>query len=510
MQETSLAGLRTRISAEAIIALSIGTVALAIYWRALAPTITWRNQGADSGELVVAAYTLGIPHPPGYPLYTLVAAMFAHLPFGEPARNVALFSALAAAGAAILIYWMARGWKQPGQPAWSVQGSAAAAALGWAFAPLFFSQAIIAEVYALNALLVTALLAAALSRFSYRLELVAFLLGLGLSHHISILLLAPSALLLLRGMPWERKRVLRAGLYFLAPLFLYLYLPLRAAASPPINWGDPQTVDRFWWMVSAAPYRAYLFDVTPSDVWGRVAMAARLLFQQFQIWGVALGLWGVARMWLGADQPTKRQSWALALGFMLVSVYAFTYATPDSYVYLLPAFTIFAVWIAFALGDLATRLPTPWGKSILVSALLLLPGYNLVTSFSSMNLSRDRTAYEYAQNVFHSVPRDAVIFADGDEHLFALWYYRYVVAADSTQVTVISTELLQFDWYWDQIRRNIQHPDLQTDSSTERAATIVERSVSDGRSVYTTALGDPFLRYTTRREGLVSRIVGRP
>ncbi len=485
-------------------------VALTVYFVALAPTITWRNEGADSGDLVTAAYTLGIPHAPGYPLYTLVAALFAHLPLGEPARNVGLLSAVAAAGAAVLIYWISRGWKRSDQPAWSSEGSAAVAALAWAFAPLLFSQAVIAEVYAVNALLVAALLAAAMSRFRYRLELAALVLGLGLAHHFSILLMVPTVVLMLGRTAWQWKHLVRAALLLLAPLLLYLYLPIRAAANPPVNWGDPQTLDRFWWMVSAAPYREYLFDLTPADVGGRVAMAARLLFQQFQPWGVALGLWGIAQMWSDADGQVGRRSVAFAAGFLLAGVYAVTYGTRDSYIYLLPAFTIFALWIAFALADLTRRLSPTAAKALLLAALVVLPGYSLATNYPSLNLSQDREAYEYAQMIFRSVPSDSVLFADGDEHLFALWYYRYVVVPDATRVSVISPELLQFDWYAEQVSRDLRYSGLQGPSFAHRTASIIERSLSDGRPVYTTSLGEPFTRYRTQSDGPVSRIVGRP
>jgi hypothetical protein len=508
-REEAPAGRRARALLAAMIGISIGMLALAAYWVALAPTITWRNEGADSGDLVTAAFTLGIPHPPGYPLYTLISAVFAHLPFGEPARNVGLFSAIAAAGAVVLLYSAARGWKRPEQPAWSVEGGAAAAALAWAFAPLFFSQAVIAEVYALNALVATALLAAAMSRLEYRLEVSALLFGLGLAHHASIVLLLPSVLVLLTNRRWGAVRLLRAGLLLAAPLLLYVYLPWRASANPPINWGDPRTLDGFWWVISAAPYRPYLFNLTAGEVLARVAMTARLLFEQFQPWGVALALWGIACIWSLEDRESRRQRWALVLGFALISAYAIVYATRDSYVYLLPAFTIFALWIAYGLVDLTSRLPQVWGRGVLVGALLLLPGSNVVMSLPVVNLSQDRAAYEYAQSIFQSVPRDAVIFADGDEHLFALWYYRYVVAFNSSQVTVISPELLDFDWYWEQTRRNLQEPLLQSDSS-ERAASVIDQSLSDGRSVYTTALGEEFMGYTTRQMGLVWQIVGRP
>lgn len=500
----------SRIPGEGVVALCAGILALVFYLRSLAPTITWRFEGADSGDLVAAAFTLGIPHPPGYPLYTSIAAVFAHLPVGEPAQNVGLFSALAGATATILVFSAARQFAPSGPREWTARGTAAAAALALGFAPLFMSQAIIAEVYALNALLIAALLAIVLSRRRYRIEVAALVVGLGLAHHLSILLLVPTAVILLLNAEWNRSSIFRAGVLVAVPLLFYLYLPLRASSDPPINWGDPRTLRGFWWTVSAEPYRAYLFDLTPADVFERAAVTAKLLFEQFAPWGVALGLWGIARTWSSDDEKVRRQTIALTIGFVSAMAYALLYASRDSYLYLLPAFIIFVLWIAFALGDLLGRLTTRRGITFLVGAFLLLPAYNLVSNSTALDLSKDREAFEYARSVFDAVPGNAVILADGDEHLFALLYYRYVIAENSTQVSVISPELLQFDWYWDQARRNIRHPDASAFLLSNRIASLIELTLSDGRSIYTTALGEPFTRYPTRRVGPLSQIMGRP
>jgi hypothetical protein len=79
-----------------------------VYGLTLAPGITWANHGADSGGLVVAAYTGGAAHPPGYPLY-LSLARLAQLAFpGEMAFRTNLLSALFAILAALGLYALLR------------------------------------------------------------------------------------------------------------------------------------------------------------------------------------------------------------------------------------------------------------------------------------------------------------------------------------------------------------------------------------------------------------------
>ena len=141
-----------------ILALVAALIAFIVHWLTLAHTITWRHNGADGGDLVTAAFVLGIPHPPGYPLYTLLAFFFARNPFFEPARGVAIFSALCASAS---VYVLARA----GTAVQTFEVSqtskvlvASLAALAFAFAPLVWSQAIIPEVYALNLFFVALIL----------------------------------------------------------------------------------------------------------------------------------------------------------------------------------------------------------------------------------------------------------------------------------------------------------------------------------------------------------------
>jgi hypothetical protein len=476
---------------------------LAVYVASSAPSITWRNEAADSGDLVTAAFTLGIPHPSGYPLYTLLAALFARLPVGEPAHNVALLSALAAAGAVVLLSHSARVC-MPSDDRLIAYLAPPGLALTFAFAPAFWSQATVAELYALSTLFAAGLVAVLLCAPGTRAAWALPILGLALAHHLTILLLVPSALLLLPPIP--RRTLRRAALVSLVPLVLYLYLPLRAAAHPPVNWGDPHTLPGFLWTVTGAPYRAYLFDLSLADLFSRVSLAAAMLFQQFGPWGVLLGLWGAAQMAL--CQELRRLFVAFVLGVLLAAGYAVAYASRNSFVYLLPAFILFALWMAWGAGDLARRLTKPGMRAALVVLLLFLPAYNLISNFGAMDLSHDREAYDYAASVFSQVPSNAVVIADGDRRLFALWYYRYVVAQASAMM-VVSGELLQYDWYYEEVRRLL--PGLpENPPDRERLGRVVDRSLAEGRDVYATSTSGWAGDYAYRPVGTLYWIQTRP
>ena len=64
-----------------ILFLTVGLLSFIVYVCTLAPTITWRNDGVDSGDLAAAVAVGGVPHPPGYPTYLILGEVFKLLPF---------------------------------------------------------------------------------------------------------------------------------------------------------------------------------------------------------------------------------------------------------------------------------------------------------------------------------------------------------------------------------------------------------------------------------------------
>ncbi|MFN8569171.1 MAG: DUF2723 domain-containing protein [Kouleothrix sp.] len=130
----------------------VALVLAAAYLRTLAPGITWANDGSDSGDLVTAAATLGVPHPSGYPTYVLLARLFQLIPLGDLAYRTTLLSAAAAVLAALGVYAITRALLAGDLPGWLAAATAAGAALALGLTPVLWGQAVVAEVYALNAL----------------------------------------------------------------------------------------------------------------------------------------------------------------------------------------------------------------------------------------------------------------------------------------------------------------------------------------------------------------------
>ncbi|MFO0945891.1 MAG: DUF2723 domain-containing protein [Planctomycetota bacterium] len=213
-------------------------VPFAVYFFTLAPTVTLE----DSGEFISVAYHLGVAHPPGYPLWCLLAHAFTYLPFGNVAERVHLLSAVSAAGTTGFVYLCGR--KLTGN-----RPASLLAAWSLGVSRIFWSQSVIAEVYTLNTLLLAMELHGVLAFREDRrrrwLYWIALVQGLGIANHNLSLLFAPVFafwLFRIAGMRLLSPTISLPGLVLLSlgPA-LYLYIPWRAAQDPPVNWGNPRS-----------------------------------------------------------------------------------------------------------------------------------------------------------------------------------------------------------------------------------------------------------------------------
>lgn len=313
----------------------------ALYLRTLTPGVGTK----DGFELQVVSATLGIAHPTGYPLFTLLGrAVIALVPLGSPAYRINLMCAAFAALSIPLIY-------AAGRRVLNRRAPAAMAALIFAAIPAFWTQASIPEKYTLNALFVSLTLTLAVrwaqspgeSRrlWFYRL---AFVYGLSLTHHRTMLLLAPALIvygLVVDPKLLRRPKPLLAALgLFAAPLLLYAYIPWRAYAQ-----GWQMTWPEFLAQISGSEY-------TPAlrlDEWltspERRATYLRFLRGQFGAAGIGLGalgwLWLIRKHWRFALFSTV--AWAAYVVFGIGY-----HAYYNDVNYFLPSHLIVALWIGAA------------------------------------------------------------------------------------------------------------------------------------------------------------------
>ena len=183
----------------------VGLIALVVY----ALTVERSVPTGDSGELIAAAYVLGVAHPPGYPLYMMLGHLAMLFPGGSPALRMNMLSgildAVAVAVVFLVVYRLVAERREPTEtrdPAPLIAGAVGALLL--AFSSLFWAYSVVAEVFALNNLFAAALLLLGVEwcRRPDRVRLLwlfMLLLGLALTNQQTIVLLGPAFLVLAWG-----------------------------------------------------------------------------------------------------------------------------------------------------------------------------------------------------------------------------------------------------------------------------------------------------------------------
>jgi len=439
-------------------AITAGT-ALVVYGLTMAPGLTWANFGADGGELITAAVTLGVPHPPGYPTYVLLGKLVSLLPLGEMAFRFNAFSAICTAVATAAVTGAMLSWP-PDRLVRAVKFAGVAAGLTVAFSPLVWSQAVITEVYALNLAVIGLLLwaivrlqSSVVSRRSLAVRPLSFvvglLFGLSVTTHLTSWLLLPLTVWAVGWREWGRLAVGTA--VGLTPL---LAIPLLARSGSPVLWGDPTTLRGWWWLVSGQLYHPNLLALPGAELWLRTKEWLPELAQQLTWLGLPLLLWS-----LWQSRPEWRP-WQLGLGgtAVLYGLHAWVNGSQDAILFLLPAIPL----IVLLMRPVWERLG--W-LSLLVP--LALVGLN----FERHDLRDENWVRPLVEQQLASLPANAILIASGDESLFSLWYVQHVVGR-RPDLIIVEENLFAFDWHRAHLRR--QYPDLFVPPADDLALFIAE------------------------------------
>lgn len=374
--------------------------AFGFYLAGASPSIAAR----DAADMSLAAWSLGVAHPPGYPLYSVLGrAWLAIFPWGNPGYGLALLSCLAAAGAVSFLFASVR--RRYGL--WS--GLTAAAVLLFS-APLW-KFALIQEKYALHACIVAALIYLSEGEresFWRRARLSGFIVGLGLVNHQSLLLFLPGFLLLWRA---DLRRALSAAVpWAFAGLSLYCFLFVRLA-----SFGEAFAV-LLRSQYGAGTLSAQLArPFTPDG-------AVRLVAWSLKEWALVVSLpaaiaalYGAFASWkVDRDRTAGLLLGAFLSGPLFVVLSRFDVSSWVARSVLEPSFLIPALAAAVFAGAAVSQLGrlAPAGLALAVAALLLRAPVP--------ERRDDFLAHDYAVNLRRAVPPGGSLLAAGDTALFGL------------------------------------------------------------------------------------------
>ncbi len=482
-----------------------------VYLITLAPTTAFW----DTSEYIATAHILGIPHPPGNPTFVVLARAwelllaFTGLPV---AQRVNLFSATMSALASgcwflvvhrILAFYSAN-------RVFRLAGAAVAVLIAATAFTVWNQSDVNEKVYTVSLFTIGLLSWLA---FHWRDNLgkgkddnlilvMVFVLALAVGNHLMSFLAAPALvvfILIVRPQTFANWKLWVGALVVAAlGLSIHLFLPLRAALKPILDEADPSTWQSLLDSLARKQYDKPSMFVNP--VTGVPRDAGLLLWQignylQYFDWQWARSVAG-STSWFGMPRPLftlaftalgvygavthyhrDRISWwyvflllltlSAGLTFYLNFKYGYSVPAPGVNVdmrevrerdyFFLGSFSVWGLWAGIGLAALWHRLaersgPGDEGRRLAIASPMLVVAFvPLVLNWSWASRRSDYVARDWAYNLLQSVEPYGVLFTNGDNDTFPLWYLQEVEGYRK-DVTVIVTSYLNTNWYVKQLR----------------------------------------------------------
>ncbi|NIB40021.1 DUF2723 domain-containing protein [Pseudomaricurvus alkylphenolicus] len=388
----------------------------------------------DDGLFILSAYFNGVPHPPGYPLHSILSRLAMEIPIGTVTERIHALSGLLAALTCALLVRILMLLKTSLPIAILVSLSFGASQTLW-------SQAIIAEVYTLNVFLFSILLYLSLRIYQAndeqclsQLRWLALCYGLAISNHWPLIVLSSPGLFLLLIHRWKLICTQLPVLITLLCLGLspYLYLYWNSQTNPAISFLGPiDNLREFFYYVLRQNYSQ--IDASPSagylDKINFLWFYLKQLTGEFSLIGFALGVWGAVGLYRNAGYRLLSAICLIIVGnsLLLIALLNFDFdrlMVLAFRVYPLISFLVFSLLIALGLQQLAQirnhfrtqrLLPTVAAMAILI---LTLAGSAKVNLRSDYNWTR-----EYASAVFERIEDKGIVFLSGDIQVGVLSFY---------------------------------------------------------------------------------------
>ena len=464
-----------------------------LYLITLAPSVTLE----DSGELIAAAYNLGVPHQPGYPLFTMLGKLFSLLPFGSIAFRLTMMSAFfSALGARFICFSVvlaieslstqanSKKKRQPARPEWLPYAAGVAAGWSAAFSYEVWEQSLITEVYGLHAFFTGLFVYLYLlfkkqagekeKRRHYNALLL--VVGLSMTNHSTAIFFLPvlflDLLLFDRRFLFRLKNIYQGALSFLLGLLPLLYLPLASLRDPVVDWGNPENLTNFLRTISRHQYTG-VDQATEKFMSELNYYFTDLLLQQW--FPLFLLLLVPAFILLYKN----RRTFAFLTLFLFFTIIVTTYVADFDIrgndinaqlnrelvtVFYIPSYLMTGMLMGLGLYYLVSLLRNRFMLLAATILILLLPVANVFRHYEKVDMHDFRLADHFCENLFENLPESALLVAQVDYLYFPTLYYQYVLG-QRQDLVILDQELLRRSWYIDMLRKN--HPELIKNASEE-------------------------------------------
>ncbi len=429
-----------------------------IYNFTLAPSVIQ----IDSGELAAVQATLGIAHPTGYPLFTIIGFLFLQIPLFESTIFQANFLAAIYCSISIGVFSkliseiisyrnLAFDNNNLSFILVNITGS-----LVFGFSTTFWFQSTSVEVYSLHMLLIVfslfALVKAHKSDDKKYWYLFAYSFGLALTNHMTSILIIPASVYLF----FQKNKFSRQSFLFgirlslitsITSISIYSLLPILASQNPILNWGNPIDFEKFWRHFTGAQYQVWIFSSLEASK-KQLSYFIQNIPNEFYYPSLLIIIIGVYELY----RELKQLFVFTFLLFLTTVFYSINYDIVDIDSYFLLAYLSFSIFLVF--GSLKTLSLFENGKVRLfvsLTLLFLLPFSQLLQNYEKVDQSNNYVFEDYTKASLNSLPQNSILLSYQWDYLISPPYNFQFVEKYREDVSLIDKELLRRSWYYDQL-----------------------------------------------------------
>lgn len=454
-----------------------------MYLKTLAPTVSF----IDTGELAAVCVKLGVAHPTGYPLFTIVGRLFSMLPFGEEIYRLSFMCAVVSSAALVLFFNLLvfiftefdgetfSGNKSEklgkGFGEFTLYLLSFSATLILGFSATFWNIANSLEVYSFHQFFVIAIVFSMLkavyetgkkeSRADIYWLLFAFLLGLSFGNHLSTIFMSLGCIYLYFSVnkfnDVSFKRIAIMAVPFLIAFSVYIYFPVRAD-NQVLSWGYPATWSNFIRHITGKQFSVWMFSSTEVTS-KQFSYFVSNFPKEFFYLPLAIAVFGVLNLF----NKQRKLFYFTFLLFAFNVFYAINYDIHDIDSYFVLAFIVTSLWIASGFAFFAEK----FKKSSLQIAVasIIIAVFPLYGNYKTNDESQNYFVKDYTENVFKSAKENALIISTQWDFFVASSFYFQEIKGQRPDIKIIDKELLRRSWYIRHVR--LHFPDIYERCKTE-------------------------------------------
>jgi tetratricopeptide (TPR) repeat protein len=476
-----------------------GIAVLIVYQFTLAPTVLQ----IDTGELATVQAILGIAHPTGYPLFSIMGYLWTFIPIGgSTIHKLNILASVWCAGGIVFFIYSIKNilanidvFVSPNKqiksvtsnkkkkdkmvrvetemlktpftiPEFVIYFSAIFSALILAFSKTFWMQSTSVEVYSLHIFFMGLILFLLTVAFVNSVKLnnhkywfwFAGSLALGFSNHMTTLLLLPAtAYLYFLAFGFSKNSILRIvkmlAIFFPLLILFYSYLPIRASQNPILNWGNTIDVERILRHISGKQYQVWLFSSFDSA-------KKQLLFffnnlpSELTI-NLILSIIGLFLSYFKA-----RRFFVFTLILLISTIfYSINYDIVDIDTYFLLAYFALSMFAAFGIVLIFDWLKhKKLNNNLAAITIFVFISVHVGLTFNKVNQSDIYIFEDYTKELLASSDHNSIIFSYQWDYFLSASYYFQFVEDYRRDLIIIDKELLRRSWYYNQLEN--YHPGI--------------------------------------------------